>query len=82
MNFAKLLRTPFLQNTFGEGLCVPYYLYDKIKTDTPEMIKIKTNHCVKRVRIRSYSGPYFPAFGLNTDQNNSKDGHSSRSKYD
>ena len=27
-------------------------------------------HCVKSVRIRSYSGPYFPAFGLNTDQNN------------
>ena len=23
-------------------------------------------HCVKNVRIRSYSGPYFPAFGLNT----------------
>ena len=23
-------------------------------------------YCVKRVRIRSYSGPYFPAFGLNT----------------
>ena len=22
-------------------------------------------HCVKSVRIRSYSGPYFPAFGLN-----------------
>ena len=29
-------------------------------------------HCVKRVRIRSYSGPYFPVFGLNTDQNNPK----------
>ena len=25
-----------------------------------------TDHCVKSVRIRSYSGPYFPAFGLNT----------------
>ena len=22
------------------------------------------SHCVKRVRIRSYSVPYFPAFGL------------------
>ena len=22
-------------------------------------------HCVKSVRIRSYSGPHFPAFGLN-----------------
>ena len=25
-------------------------------------------HCVKSVRIRSYSGPYFPAFGLNTER--------------
>ena len=25
---------------------------------------------VKRVRIRSHSGLYFPAFGLKTDQNN------------
>ena len=25
-------------------------------------------HCVKRVRIRSYYGLYFPAFGLNTDR--------------
>ena len=29
----------------------------------------------KKCRIRSYSGPYFPAFGLNTDQNNSEYGH-------
>ena len=32
-------------------------------------------HCVKSVGIPSSSGPYFPAFGLNTDQNNSKWGH-------
>ena len=24
-------------------------------------------HCVKSVRIRSYSGPHFPTFGLNMD---------------
>ena len=24
------------------------------------------SHYVKRVRIRGYSGPYFPAFGINT----------------
>ena len=27
---------------------------------------LRGDHCVKSVRIRSYSGPYFPAFGLNT----------------
>ena len=32
-------------------------------------------HCVKSVRIQSYSGPYFRAFELNTDQNNSKYGN-------
>ena len=32
---------------------------------------VPERHCVKSVRIRSYSGPHFPAFGLNTDQNNS-----------
>ena len=25
-------------------------------------------HCVKSVRIRSYSGPHFPTFGLNTER--------------
>ena len=25
-------------------------------------------HCVKYVRIRSFSGQYFPAFGLNTER--------------
>ena len=28
--------------------------------------KNKNHHCVKSARIRSYSGPHFPAFGLNT----------------
>ena len=36
-------------------------------------------HCVKSVRIRCYSGPHAPAFGLKTDQNNSECGHFLRS---
>ena len=36
-------------------------------------------HCVKSVRIWSYSAPYFPAFGLNADQNTSEYGHFLRS---
>ena len=27
---------------------------------------VYTTHCVKSVRIQSFSGPYFPTFGLNT----------------
>ena len=54
---------------------------------------LSSKHCVKSVRIRSYSGPHFPAFGLNirisphsvrmrenVDQNNSEYGHFSRSE--
>ena len=36
----------------------------------------------KSVRIWSYSGPYFPASGVNTDQNNSKYEHFLRSEDD
>ena len=39
-----------------------------------------TKHCVKSVRIRSYSGPYFTAFGLNADQKSSVYGHFLRSE--
>ena len=39
------------------------------------------HHCVKSVRIRSFSGPYIPAFELNTDQKNSEYEHFSRSEY-
>ena len=30
--------------------------------------KVVHNHCVKSVLIRSYSGPYFSGFGLNTER--------------
>ena len=31
-------------------------------------LNLHKEHCVKSVRIRSYSGPHFPAFGLNTER--------------
>ena len=45
---------------------------------------IQYHHCVKRGRIRSYSGPHFPAFELNRNagklgQKNFEYGHFSRS---
>ena len=33
----------------------------------PIIDEIRHIHCVKSVRIRSFSGLYFPAFGMNTD---------------
>ena len=29
------------------------------------VVTVAEGHCVESVRIRSYSGPYFPTFGLN-----------------
>ena len=29
---------------------------------------LEETHCVKSVRIWTFSGPYFPAFGLNTER--------------
>ena len=31
-------------------------------------LKIGEDHCVRSARIRSFSGGYFPAFGLNTER--------------
>ena len=42
-------------------------------------LKSAVIQCVKSVRIRSYSGPHFPAFGMNTEQNNSECRHVLRS---
>ena len=33
-----------------------------------KLVKTSHIHCVTRARIRSYSGPYFSAFGLNTER--------------
>ena len=43
-------------------LCSPSYLFEWMA------ILIWDYHCVKSVFIQSYSGPYFPAFGLNTER--------------
>ena len=40
-----------------------------------KQVTISVTHCVKSVRIRSYSGPYFLTFGMN----NTKYGHFLRS---
>ena len=75
VNFAKFLRTPLLTEQL-RGLLL--------------IICVK-EHCVKSARIWSYTGLYFPSFGLNispysvrmrgnTDQNNSEYGHFLRSE--
>ena len=39
-----------------------------IRTESVQDKIHKTQDCVKNVCIRSYSGPHFPAFGLNTER--------------
>ena len=39
---------------------------------------MNVRHYVKGVHFQSFSGPYFPAFGLHTDQKNSEYGQFSR----
>ena len=33
-----------------------------------QRLHLKNINCVESVRIRSFSGPYFPALGLNTER--------------
>ena len=40
----------------------------KIEKSSKNGDQLQYTHCVKSIRIRSYSGPYFPAFGLNTER--------------
>ena len=70
-----------------------FYRKDAIKTSSNNQVyenaddtKVDDIHCVKSVRIPSYSGPHFPIFGLNTErygvnagQNDPEYGHFSRS---
>ena len=85
----------FLQNKCNATI---YRKYLKISLSPSQKISVfflitnwlfKHFHCVKSVRIGSFSGPYFPAFGLiterywvmrirmrdNMEQNNSEYGH-------
>ena len=48
-----------------QGYTVIYCSRDKPSKSAGPVLG--TMHCVKSVRIRSFSGPYFAAFGLNTD---------------
>ena len=51
-----------------ERYCVQSNNGNAKPTTSKIFANIKIKHCVKSVRIRSYSGPYFPAFGLNTER--------------
>ena len=45
---------------------MPFLLSQRMLFCAQQMLWVY--HCVKSVRIQSYFGPYFPAFGLNNDR--------------
>ena len=65
------------------GIKLERVVYDSyIKAKDDNLIYLfNLVHCVKSVRIQSYSGPYSVQMRENTDQNNSEYGHFSRSGY-
>ena len=42
-------------------------IWAMVSQDIKNCESLRTYHCMKSVCIRSYSGPHFPAFELNTD---------------
>ena len=73
---SKVVAFVFLESLSANSLKA---LYDKINLPKNSKIAQAKLHCVNSVHIRSYSGPHFLAFGLNTDQNNFEYGHFLRS---
>ena len=68
-NFAKFLRTQFLQRTSGEYFSFLHSTYRWMVLSFLKRLKdYCIFHCVKSIGIRRFSGPYFPAFGLNTER--------------
>ena len=54
-----------MQLSIDEDKWINYYI---IVINLESKLKDRFKHCVNSVRIRSYSGPHFLAFGLNTER--------------
>ena len=65
VNLLHILRKPFPNNT-SEVLLLTVITFIPMKTQ--HHLHRFYKHCVKSVRIRSFSGPYFSAFGPNTER--------------
>ena len=53
--------------SFSENFLLFFFFFLNLKIQFLPLLFLKC-HCVKIVRIWIYSGPYFPAFGLNTER--------------
>ena len=71
MKWVQALRKNTTKSWRWFFLLLEYFMRICGRTDQDPMIfcsKTRKWHCVKSVRIRSYSGPHFPTFGLNTER--------------
>ena len=78
--FAQEMLYQRVQNIFSRTSCIAILWFDdRILEEIYETYYVRMYrnwdrtimrlcHCVKNIRIRSYSGPYFPPFGLNTER--------------
>ena len=46
----------------------PPYEKFRYEDDSDEIFHNRAKYCLKRIRIQSFSGPYFAAFRLNTER--------------
>ena len=61
----------FLELRYRSFISQPFHKrFSILTTCTKTRLSLNTcpNHCEKSVRIQSYSRPYFPVFGLNTER--------------
>ena len=55
--------------SFLKNFCIEPCSYYNCRTITFSFIYgISNNHCMQNVHLRSFSGPYFPVFRLNTER--------------
>ena len=55
----------FCKNKVAVSIAIQWKIVSELIRD---VVDEKPLHCLKTFRIQSYSGPYFPAFGLNTER--------------
>ena len=57
----------FLDVRFKQCVCHTHILGLSLSQQFAKCFILIKEHCIKSVPMRSYSGPYFPAFELNTE---------------
>ena len=59
----QIMKTPL-----GDYFClfIEYFSFEKLTLRKTSLVLMAIRPCLNNVRMQSFSGPYFPAFGLNS----------------